>query len=422
MDVLEQSGDRSPVSLQTPSTRGSRKIRGLAESRSEDPDRSPPASVLSPELSDFEQRLQAIRQQTEQAREELRQAEQTLEEVRRQCQDFQAIHLPTHQMVEELHTVRQGLDQTRQELAIARSESETLGHQAQEAAQDFEQAAHFLSTACSQAQAARQQLQEAEQTIRATNEQSEQARERYEQARQWFQEAEEAAQAARRLVQEMKQEREQVRLEVEAAREPVQRSASPPESEAAGEETPPEVSDSGGTVMPALVPAEEARERLIRYLNDAWAVEKTLVEMLQTMAEEVADPELRSLLQEHQSVTRQQKHNLEARLHSLGKTPSGGKGFFDQMLARVWDAMSPPRDELDRTLHDLMKGLGTEHFEIAMYQALEALALAVGDEETTRLAREHLRQEQAVAERLRHFLAPIVLCLASRPESAERPQ
>jgi ferritin-like metal-binding protein YciE len=66
-------------------------------------------------------------------------------------------------------------------------------------------------------------------------------------------------------------------------------------------------------------------------------------------------------------------------------------------------------------LHDLMKGLGTEHFEIAMYQALEALARTVGDEATAQLAADHLRQEQEAAGRLQAFLGPVVAQAAAAP-------
>jgi ferritin-like metal-binding protein YciE len=76
------------------------------------------------------------------------------------------------------------------------------------------------------------------------------------------------------------------------------------------------------------------------------------------------------------------------------------------MLTRVWDALHKPHDGPDRTLQDLLKGFGTEHFEVAMYQALEAFARTAGDAVTARLAAEHLWQEQEAAERLRHFIAP----------------
>src|SRR4051794_7476870 len=148
----------------------------------------------------------------------------------------------------------------------------------------------------------------------------------------------------------------------------------------------------------SCAPAEEASERLVRSLNDAWAVAKGLGDTLQGIADEVTVPALRAHLEDHGRLTRRQQQSLEARLRTLGKIPSGGKGLFDQMMLRVWDALSPPRDEIDRTWHALLEALGAVQFKATVYQALETFAEVVGDGETAQLARIHLRQEQAFAE------------------------
>ena len=156
---------------------------------------------------------------------------------------------------------------------------------------------------------------------------------------------------------------------------------------------------------------EGTQDRLIRYLDDAWAVEKALVNVLQDMAEEVNDPQVQSLFQEHRQVTHQQEERLEARIRALGKEPSGAKGFFNQMMGKVGDAMHAAHDEYEKTTQDLMKGYATENFECAMYQSLEAYANAIGDTETAQLARQHLQQEREAAERIWPLIAPT----AARP-------
>jgi rubrerythrin len=77
------------------------------------------------------------------------------------------------------------------------------------------------------------------------------------------------------------------------------------------------------------------------------------------------------------------------------------------MLTRIWDALQEPHDDHDKTLQYLMKGFGTEHFELAMYHALASYARALGDAETAQLALEHLRQEQQAADRLGPLIAPL---------------
>jgi ferritin-like metal-binding protein YciE len=156
---------------------------------------------------------------------------------------------------------------------------------------------------------------------------------------------------------------------------------------------------------------ESTHERLIRYLDDAWAVEKALVDKLRDMAQEVIDDRIRSLFAEHQTVTHQQEENLEARIRALGEEPSGGKGFFSQMMGKIGEAMHTAEDDYDKTTQDLMKGFATENFEIAMYQALESYASAIGDSETAQLARQHMQQERDAAEKIWPLIAPT----AARP-------
>ena len=74
---------------------------------------------------------------------------------------------------------------------------------------------------------------------------------------------------------------------------------------------------------------ENPQDRLIRYLDDAWAMEKALVDNLQSMADEVNDPNIRAMFQQHSDETQQQQQQLEARIRALGEEPSGGKGFLN---------------------------------------------------------------------------------------------
>jgi ferritin-like metal-binding protein YciE len=163
---------------------------------------------------------------------------------------------------------------------------------------------------------------------------------------------------------------------------------------------------------------ESTHDRLIRYLEDAWAVEKALVATLGDMAHEVEDPGLRSMLDEHCRATRQQEESLEARIRALGKEPSGGKGFWIRMMARITDALHGAHDENDRAAQDLVKTYGTEHFEMAMYHSLEAYASAIGDAETAQLASRHFEQERRAAETIWPLIAAAAARCAQVPGGA----
>jgi ferritin-like metal-binding protein YciE len=62
-------------------------------------------------------------------------------------------------------------------------------------------------------------------------------------------------------------------------------------------------------------------------------------------------------------------------------------------------------DEYDKTTQNLIKGYGTENFEVAMYESLEAYAQAIGDQETVLLAQKHKQQEQEAADKIRPLIS-----------------
>ena len=142
---------------------------------------------------------------------------------------------------------------------------------------------------------------------------------------------------------------------------------------------------------------QDTQERLIRYLDDAWAVEKALVKNLEDMANEVDDPQIKAMFEQHRQVTHQQEEALEARIRALGEEPSGSKGFFTSLMGKVGDFMHKAKDEYDQATQDLMKAYAIENFECAMYQSMESFATAIGDQETAQLARTHHDQEKQAA-------------------------
>jgi ferritin-like metal-binding protein YciE len=157
---------------------------------------------------------------------------------------------------------------------------------------------------------------------------------------------------------------------------------------------------------------ETQQERLIRYLDDAWAFEKALVDNLRAMADDVNDPQVRTMFEQHAQVTKDQEEALEARIRALGDEPNGTKGWFNRMVAWVGEAVQGrAHDEYDKTTQNLMKAFGIENFEIAMYTALESYASTIGDTETVQLAVSHRMQE----EQTRDMIFPLIATVAARP-------
>lgn len=145
---------------------------------------------------------------------------------------------------------------------------------------------------------------------------------------------------------------------------------------------------------------DENKDRLVRYLNDAWSVENALVSSLTKQAEKSEDPEMAQIYAQHAKMTETQRDRLAVRLEDLGEKPSSGKGIFTTLMATMADMMHKPYDEFDEQAQVLMKSYAIEHLECAMYKSLEAFAEAIGDARTAELAREIRAEEEATAQKL----------------------
>lgn len=163
--------------------------------------------------------------------------------------------------------------------------------------------------------------------------------------------------------------------------------------------------------------AEDARERIIRYLQDAHAAEVGIKKMLEGFVNDSDDVTLRSAFQEHITLTQSQADRLEMRLRDFNETPSGGKGFFNSLMAKVSELMHGAHDEYDSATQNLIKAYATEHLEVGMYESLIAFANAVGDSETAMLARQIQQEEQQTA----NILWPLISQLAMATVNATSP-
>lgn len=144
----------------------------------------------------------------------------------------------------------------------------------------------------------------------------------------------------------------------------------------------------------------ENKERLVRYLNDAWSVENALVSALEKQAKNCEDPELEQMYAQHARMTENQRERLASRLADLGEKPASAKGLFTTLMATLADMMHKPHDEFDAQAQVLMKSYAIEHLECAMYRSLESYSEAIGDQRTAALAREIMAEEEATARKL----------------------
>jgi len=145
---------------------------------------------------------------------------------------------------------------------------------------------------------------------------------------------------------------------------------------------------------------EDARHRLLRYLNDAHAAEQGGLVALEHIAGEATSPELKTVIAEHADLTGAQADRLAARIKALGGTVEAAKSAVNTLIATGSQIANVFHDAADKRTQDVIKAYSLEHFEVGMYTALAAYAETIGDEETAWLARVIRSEEEQAGGRL----------------------
>src|SRR5947208_1224885 len=136
-------------------------------------------------------------------------------------------------------------------------------------------------------------------------------------------------------------------------------------------------------------------EKLVEYIDDAYAMEQNVLRMLDSMIGTTEDPQMKRALERHRKQTEKQAERLEERLREHGASPSRVKqagGIMGALMKSVVDmarGASAGRNARD--------GFATEHMEIASYELLERVAKKAGDRRTAKVARQNREEEQAMA-------------------------
>jgi ferritin-like metal-binding protein YciE len=165
--------------------------------------------------------------------------------------------------------------------------------------------------------------------------------------------------------------------------------------------------------------------KLVQYLHEAHGKEKELETSLQAHIAMTTRATYKKRLQQHLKETKNHAREVERRIKKLG-----GASLLQTATARGAEAVSRGTALAKGPLHAVrgtgeeemqLKNAITEHSEegeeIARYTAIEALAEAVGDNETARLARGIRREE----ERMAAFLARQIPQLTRAVARAEIP-
>lgn len=146
-----------------------------------------------------------------------------------------------------------------------------------------------------------------------------------------------------------------------------------------------------------------AEENLTDWLRDAHAMEQQAKQMLEAQAGRIENyPDLKQRIEKHIDETEYQAEQLKQCLDRLGTDTSVIKdatGRFAAMGQAVGGMVTG-----DEVVKGGIASYAFEHFEIACYKSLIAAAQEVGDQQTERVCKEILGQEEAMASWLSEHL------------------
>jgi ferritin-like metal-binding protein YciE len=146
------------------------------------------------------------------------------------------------------------------------------------------------------------------------------------------------------------------------------------------------------------VEPDDLREQLAKYLADAHAIEAQAIELLERGPKIAGESTLATIFEEHLAETRDQQELVEARLGTLGSSPSRIKDAALRLGALNWGMFFAAHPDTPGKLAAFAYAF--EHLEIAGYELLKRVAERAGDAETARAAEQILAQEREAAQRL----------------------
>jgi ferritin-like metal-binding protein YciE len=174
--------------------------------------------------------------------------------------------------------------------------------------------------------------------------------------------------------------------------------------------------------------------KLIQYLTEAHGKEQELVTALQAHIAMTTRPPYKKRLQQHLKETKAHARATARRVKQLGgkvdKLPEPVARAAEAVTSVPSKAVSAAKGPLhairgtgehEKMLKNAKTEFSEEHEEIAMYAGIEALAEAVGDRDTAKLARDIRREEERMANFLERQIATLAKGVAREEiPSAER--
>ena len=148
---------------------------------------------------------------------------------------------------------------------------------------------------------------------------------------------------------------------------------------------------------------EAKKQTLLTWLNDAYGMEKAMVQTLRSHAHAAQDmPAMRSRLERHSEESKEHAHMVRECIERLGGHVSSFKTGLSNVMGTVQGVVTAPAK--DEIVKNILGDSAAERFEIASYQGIITAADEIGDTETAQVCRRILREEEQMLEWLEQQL------------------
>ena len=146
---------------------------------------------------------------------------------------------------------------------------------------------------------------------------------------------------------------------------------------------------------------KSVNDLLLDELRDIYHAEKQLVRALPKMAKKAKSEELRRAIEHHLEETKGQVERLDQVFQHLDARSSGKRceameGLIEEAKEKMEEIATP--EVLDAAM--IAAAQKVEHYEIASYGSVQALAEALGHKDAARLLEETLKEEKAADQKL----------------------
>ena len=144
--------------------------------------------------------------------------------------------------------------------------------------------------------------------------------------------------------------------------------------------------------------AQSVNEKLVHQVQNAHAMERSVLRMLESLISTTDDAEIKEMLEHHHEETKRHEQLLAGRLEAMGEgtsTPRELAAVGGALVKGLADQVRPGKQ--GKNARDAYV---TEHLEIATYELLERLAKLAGDQETAAVAKQNCADERQMAKRI----------------------